>query len=164
VKYCQSCGLYFQDEEEKCPECGGPLEPALPEEEDFAREAGEAPGSPEPLQAPPPASPKKRNTLILLCYFLGMFGAHRFYLGKVFTGALMALTFGGLTIWQAIDFARAVFGRCSDSQGRPLDRGYNAAMVVILIVFPAILIVAASMLLFLWAFVWFRRGGGLSLG
>ncbi|MBQ5332661.1 MAG: TM2 domain-containing protein [Oscillospiraceae bacterium] len=38
---------------------------------------------------------KNRSVSIFLCALFGIFGAHRFYEGKIFTGILWALT-GGL--------------------------------------------------------------------
>ena len=53
---------------------------------------------------------------ILLCFFLGAFGAHRFYAGKIGTGILQLLTLGGLGIWVFIDFIIIVTGSFKDSQ------------------------------------------------
>jgi len=39
----------------------------------------------------------------LLWLFLGEFGAHRFYLGRVGTAIAMLLTLGGLFIWALVD-------------------------------------------------------------
>ena len=36
-------------------------------------------------------SDKKKFVVALLCLFFGLFGVHRFYVGKVFTGILMLL-------------------------------------------------------------------------
>ena len=59
---------------------------------------------------------------ILLCFFLGTFGAHRFYVGKIGTGILMLLTLGGLGFWVLIDFIMIVIGNFKDSEGRDLKR------------------------------------------
>ncbi|MCB1118035.1 MAG: TM2 domain-containing protein [Chlamydiia bacterium] len=62
-------------------------------------------------------STKTRFTVLLLCWFLGSFGAHRFYVGKVGTAILMILTFGGLGIWALIDTIVILLGFFRDKQG-----------------------------------------------
>jgi TM2 domain-containing membrane protein YozV len=63
-------------------------------------------------------SPKSRLATTLLAWFLGEFGAHRFYLGKIGTAILMLVTLGGLGIWALIDFIFAVAGLMKDKEGR----------------------------------------------
>lgn len=62
-------------------------------------------------------SPKGFVPAILLCFFLGMLGVHRFYVGKIGTGILMLITFGGLGIWVLIDFIMIVCGKFKDKDG-----------------------------------------------
>lgn len=59
---------------------------------------------------------------LLLCLFLGGFGLHRFYVGKVGTGILMLFTLGGLGIWTLIDIVMIVVGSFRDKQGLTLRR------------------------------------------
>ena len=54
---------------------------------------------------------------ILLCFFLGALGVHRFYVGKIGTGILQLLTWGGLGIWTLVYFVMVVTGNFKDSQG-----------------------------------------------
>jgi TM2 domain-containing membrane protein YozV len=54
---------------------------------------------------------------LLLCFFLGAFGIHRFYVGKIGTGILMLLTLGGLGIWTLIDFIMIAVGSFKDKEG-----------------------------------------------
>jgi len=67
-------------------------------------------------------SEKEFVPTVLLCYFLGIFGVHRFYAGKVGTGILMVLTLGGLGFWAMIDFVMIVCGSFKDGQGLPIKR------------------------------------------
>jgi len=61
-------------------------------------------------------------TAFLLCWFLGGVGAHRFYTGKIGTGILQLLTFGGLGIWLLIDYITLIVGSFKDSNGQLLYR------------------------------------------
>jgi len=65
-------------------------------------------------------SDKKKGTALLLCLFLGWLGAHRFYVGKIGTGLLYALTFGFFFIGIVIDFFSILFGSFRDNVGAPL--------------------------------------------
>jgi len=68
-------------------------------------------------------SDKSRSTAFLLCYFLGLLGAHRFYLRRRLSGLLMLLTLGGLTIWWMVDAVLIAAGQLRDADGRPLRTG-----------------------------------------
>lgn len=65
-------------------------------------------------------SDKKILVAFLLCFFLGVLGLHRFYVGKVGTGIAQILTLGGLGLWAFIDLIMIVVGSFSDKEGRTL--------------------------------------------
>lgn len=67
-----------------------------------------------------PISPKSGIAALLLCMFFGVFGVHRFYVGKIGTGILMLLTWGGLGIWAFIDLIFIACCEFKDKEGRPL--------------------------------------------
>lgn len=67
-----------------------------------------------------PISPKSRAAAALLCWFLGIIGIHRFYVGKVGTGIAQIFTLGGLGIWTLIDFIWILTGTWKDKDERVL--------------------------------------------
>jgi len=111
--FCHACGAATNPLAEICVKCGVRLAKA------------------EVLDI----SPKSRIAATLLAWFLGMFGVHRFYVGKIGTAVGMlvlgivgyattwvwGLGFIFLTavgIWAFIDFIYAVSGNMRDTEGR----------------------------------------------
>ena len=68
------------------------------------------------------ASEKSRLAALLLCFFLGALGVHRFYVGKIGTGILQLVTCGGFGIWALIDLILILVGAFKDKEGRVLTR------------------------------------------
>ncbi len=64
--------------------------------------------------------PKSKAAALLLCFFLGIFGIHRFYMGYVTIGVIQLLTGGGFGIWWMIDFILLVLDNLPDRNGRSL--------------------------------------------
>ena len=62
-------------------------------------------------------SPKSRIAALLLCIFFGGFGAHYFYVGKIFLGILYLFTFGLFGIGWLIDIIRIACGIFRDRNG-----------------------------------------------
>jgi hypothetical protein len=73
-----------------------------------------------PETATLPASEKSFIVTWLFALFLGFLGVDRFYLGKVGTGILKLLTFGGFGIWVLIDLILVLAGAQRDKRRRPL--------------------------------------------
>src|SRR2546430_7864544 len=63
------------------------------------------------------ASDRSRGVTLVLAFFGGMFGLHRFYTGRVQSGIWMALTFGGLGIWYLYDLILVATGEFRDGEG-----------------------------------------------
>lgn len=94
--YCRNCGSEISNNADSCPKCGEPF---------------------RNNQIPGKISPKSKVTALLLCFFLGAFGAHRFYVGKIGTGIIQFLTLGGLGIWAIIDFIYLICNKFTDKDG-----------------------------------------------
>jgi thiol:disulfide interchange protein len=63
---------------------------------------------------------KSHVAAILLSFFLGGLGIHRFYLGYTWQGIVQLFTLGGLGIWALIDFIRIII-----KDLEPKDGSYN---------------------------------------
>jgi len=96
--FCRGCGKEIHETAPLCPACGAPQ---------FGADV-----SPD----------KEILPALLLCFFIGWTGAHRFYVGKVGTGLLMLFTFGVFGILWFIDFVMIIVGSFTDSQGRRVAR------------------------------------------
>jgi len=65
-----------------------------------------------------PISSKSRAAAAVLCWFLGVLGIHRFYVGKIGTGVAQIFTLGGLGVWALIDFVMILVGNFKDGEDK----------------------------------------------
>lgn len=79
---------------------------------------------PEAGSDEPEVSRRSRGVALGLSFFGGVFGLHRFYVGKVQTGVAMLLTFGGLGVWYLYDLVLIAAGEFRDAEDLPL-RNWN---------------------------------------
>jgi hypothetical protein len=69
-----------------------------------------------------PPSEKSRGVALALCIPLGVFGAHRFYVGKIGTGLLQLCTLGGMGLWYLYDLILIAAGEFRDEEGRKVSQ------------------------------------------
>ncbi len=65
----------------------------------------------------PSASDKRLLPAFLLNSLVGIFGVHRFYVGKIGTGLLQLFTFGGFGLWAIVDHFMLAWGCFTDKAG-----------------------------------------------
>ncbi|NHJ33285.1 MAG: NINE protein [Asgard group archaeon] len=65
-------------------------------------------------------SEKSRLVALLLCFFLGYLGIHRFYAGKNGSGVLYLCTYGLLGIGVLVDLILILSGSFTDNRGLPI--------------------------------------------
>ena len=69
---------------------------------------------------PRDVSDRSRGVALALSSVLGVFGCHRFYVGKIGSGLCQLFTFGGLGIWYLYDVIMVASGSFRDAEGRRL--------------------------------------------
>lgn len=124
-----------------------------------------------PLQPAVVAIHKQRHFLAVffLSFMWGMFGVDRFYLGKVWTGILKLLTFGGLGLWVVIDLSLIMSGAMRDKQGNEMLEAAryrkfasNTTFIFALVVGVGVLLSGISLFYTLYPMVTqLLQGGGL---
>ena len=99
--YCSACGKQIHESATNCPGCGAVQ----------ARPAGAVAVQAAPL------TDKRILPAFLLCFFVGIFGAHRFYVGKTGTAIAQIFTIGGLGIWTLVDLIMILTSSFTDANG-----------------------------------------------
>lgn len=88
---------------------------------------------------------KSFSVTLLLSFFLGCFGIHRFYTGYTAIGIMQLLTMGGCGIWTFIDFINICLNNYKDAKGQELKE-YNKTMgltfLAIAVVFTILTIIS----------------------
>ena len=110
-KFCKHCGAKIAADVIVCPACGRQVEEL--------KSAAAAPNivinnsntNTNVNNNGVMKKPKNKWVALLLCLFLGFFGAHKFYEGKVGMGILYIFTGGLFMIGVAIDFIVLLFRR-----------------------------------------------------
>jgi len=86
-----------------------------------------------PMQAPAESN-ANAVVALLLWFFLGWLGIHRFYVGKIGTGILWLLTGGLLGFGTFIDGLLILFCAFNDAQGRRLQAARAASITMLVFI------------------------------
>jgi hypothetical protein len=103
MPFCSNCAAEVSDKAVVCVKCGVAVNSGL------RAQVG-------------PVSDKEWLVTLLLAFFLGFLGVHRFYTGHIGIGVVQLFTLGGCGIWALIDFILIAVGSYTDAEGRQLRK------------------------------------------
>ena len=118
TKFCQNCGAQLPADAAVCSVCGSQQAGVQPnyqqpnyQQPNYQQQNYQQPNYQQPQQQVyinntyvTPGKPINKWVAFLLCFFLGEFGAHKFYEGKVGMGILYLFTAGLFGIGWLIDW------------------------------------------------------------
>lgn len=112
-KFCQHCGEQIDRDCVICPKCGKQVQDLKQPDNIIINNSASSSAS-SSAQATASARyrtavPKDKWVALMLCIFLGYFGAHKFYEGKVGMGILYLLTCGLFGIGWFVDIISLIF-------------------------------------------------------
>lgn len=124
--YCRNCGNEVSEKAIMCVACGTPPKAG----DKYCHNCKAETNASSPICMKCGVSLKGENplrgegkdwlTTLLLCFFLGFLGIHRFYTGHTVIGVVQLLTLGCCGIWTLIDFIIIIVGTFKDAKGNLL--------------------------------------------
>ena len=112
TKFCKHCAASIPSDAVVCPACGRQVEDLKSNANPniVINNSNNNMNTNQNNNANAPAGKAKNKWVaVLLCFFLGGFGAHKFYEGKVGMGILYLFTVGLFGIGTLVDFIKLLF-------------------------------------------------------
>lgn len=110
-KYCKHCGKEIDSDCIICPICGKQVEELVSQQPSVIinNENTNTNVNQNTNMGGPMKPPRDKVIALLLCFFLGVFGAHKFYEGKTGMGILYLFTGGLCGFGALVDFIVLIF-------------------------------------------------------
>lgn len=113
TKFCKHCGERIPEDAVICMKCGRQVEDISQAQTAspniVINNANSNVNTNTNINAAALKTPKNKWVALLLCFFLGLVGAHKFYEGKIGMGILYIFTGGLFVIGALIDFIALLF-------------------------------------------------------